>query len=354
MRWLYHPLLVLIARSTESELAKHVEFLKAENAMLRRRLPKNVRPTTQEWELLLRLGRAIGNSGVCALITIVTYRSWVRRLRRARESAAEPVSPPRKNGRRRTPSDVRELVLRLARENAGWGYTRILGELRKLRIKTSRSNVVNILRQHGHDPRTDATKSTWAHFVRAHAATLWQCDFFWKYASTPEGALRKCMAFAFVHVASRRVWVSPCTFHPTEAWVVRQAKAFAGHTRAIGLPARIVLRDNDQLYRPGFDAALAARGVEVRRLAIRSPNTNAYIERFVQSIKQECLDRFVLFGPEHMDHLIAEYVEHYHTERPHQGKGNAPLIDLPPPAEGEVVCRERLGGVLRHYYRAAA
>jgi putative transposase len=107
-----------------------------------------------------------------------------------------------------------------------------------------------------------------------------------------------------------------------------------------------------------FEGALQPAGVKVHRLAFRAPNTNAYVERFVQTIKQECLDKFIIFGPEHMDHLIREYVDYYHTERPHQGKGNVPLTGPRPPApecaEGEVVCRERLGGVLRHYYRAAA
>src|SRR4030095_538105 len=90
------------------------------------------------------------------------------------------------------------------------------------------------------------------------------------------------------------------------------------------------------------------------RVTYRAPNTNAY-ERFVQTIQQECPDKFIAFGPAHMDHLVREYVEHYHTERPHQGKGNAPLTGPPSsPVEGEVVCRERLGGVLRHYFRVAA
>jgi len=282
MRWLYHPLLLLIARSTDSELAKQVEFLKAENQMLRRRLPKQVRPTPAEWALLLRLGRGIGNAAVAALITITTYRSWVRRLRAARERSGEPVSPPRRNGRPRTPPQVRELVERLAAENGDWGYTRILGEFRKLGLNTSRTNVINILRGRGHDPRTDATKGGWAEFLRSHAATLWQCDFFQKYAAAPDGRVRQCFALAFVHVATRRVWVSPSTFGPTEAWAAAQAAAFVAHAKAQELGPGIVLRDNDGLYRGGFDAALAAGGATATPLAFRAPNTNAYAERFVQ------------------------------------------------------------------------
>jgi putative transposase len=356
MRWLYHPLLLLIASSTDSDMARQLEFLKAENLMLRRRLPRNVRPTAAEWDLLLRLGRAVGNAGVRALITVVTYKSWLRRHRAARQRASEPVVNWRPHGRPRTPEHVRELVVRLARENASWGYTRVLGELRKLGIRTSRSNVINILRGQGHDPRTDPAKGTWAEFLRAHAATLWQCDFFFKYVATPEGALRQCFALAFVHAASRRVWVSPSTMRPDAAWVVRQAEAFVAHAAAAGPPAGIVLRDNDTRFVPAFDATLTASGATVIRLAIRAPNTNAYVERFVQSVKQECLDHFALCGTEHVDHLVREYLAYYHAERPHQGKGNRPLTfdGREPLDEGEVLCRERLGGLLKHYFRSAA
>jgi putative transposase len=360
MRWLYHPLLVLIARSTDSELAKHVEFLKAENQMLRRRLPKMVRPTDAEWALLLRLGRGIGSVATKALLSIVTYSSYMRRLRQAKLRAGEPVSNWRRRGRPRTPADVRDLVVRLARENPGWGYTRILGELRKLELKAkiSRTTVVNILRQQGRDPKLDPTKGTWADFLRAHAASLWQCDFFYQRVVAPAGVrLRYCFALVFVHVATRRVIVSACTRHPTSAWVVEQARRFTAEAAATGLPVDVVLRDRDSRFSRAFDDAMTAAGARVQRLAFRAPNTNAYVERFVQSIKHECLDHFVIFSPEHMDVLVREYVEHYHTERPHQGKGNVPLVaddPAPPPIDGEVVCRERLGGVLRHYYRAAA
>jgi putative transposase len=268
------------------------------------------------------------------------------------------VLPPNGKGRHRTSQQLKDLIRRMAAENPDWGYTRILGELRKLKIRTSRSNVVNILRSEGRDPKLDPTQGTWAHFLRAHAATLWQCDFFYKYVGTPNGLLRKCYALVFVHVASRRVFVSPSTWHPTGPWVASQVAAFVEHARALGAGPGIVLRDNDCSFTVAFDRALAERGAEAKRLVIRAPNTNAYVERFVQSIKQECLDHFAICGPEHMDHLIHQYVEYYHTERPHQGKGNMPLTGppeaVPESAEGEIVCRERLGGVLRHYHRAAA
>jgi transposase InsO family protein len=137
--------------------------------------------------------------------------------------------------------------------------------------------------------------------------------------------------------------------------VSAQADAFVAHAKDAGLAAGQVVRDRDAKFSNGFDAALGAGGARAIVAPLRSPNVNAYVERFMQAIQQECLDRFIAFGPEHMDHLVREYVEHYHNERPHQGKGNVPLTfdGREPAVVGEVVCRERLGGVPRHYYRDA-
>jgi transposase InsO family protein len=139
--------------------------------------------------------------------------------------------------------------------------------------------------------------------------------------------------------------------------MAERARAFVAYSHSIGQPAGLVFRDHDKKFRAKeFDGELEASGVMVHTLACRAPNTNAYIERFIQTFQQECLNVFVVCGSEHMDLLVREYVEHYHTERPHQSKGNAPLVETTAtgPPEGEVLCRERLGGVLRHYYRAAA
>jgi putative transposase len=246
------------------------------------------------------------------------------------------------------------LVLRLARENDGWGYTRILGELRKLGLKVCRTTVINILREQRIDPKTDPTKGRWAEFLKAHASSLWQCDFFSKHVSTAEGALRQCFVLAFVHVASRRAWLSPASFKPDAAWMATQAEAFVAHATAVGLPAGVVMRDRDCKFSQSFDAAVRAGASRVLRTQFRAPNMNAYVERFVQAIEQECLDKLIVFGPEHLDHVAGEYLAYYNAERPHQGKGNAPLRPTIATADGEVACRERLGGLLRHYYRRAA
>jgi putative transposase len=353
MRWLYQPLLLLLANSTDSDLAKQVEYLKAENQILRKRLGKRPYLEDGEKRLLVKLGQAVGK-GVKDLLSIVSYptfRRWVGLYDPVKAAAKPAAGAKGKGGRPRTPDETRELVLRLARENEGWGYTRILGELKKLGItKVSRSTVVNILRENDLDPKTDPTKGTWADFLKSHAKSLWQCDFFSKYVITPDGA-RQCFVLVFLHVATRRVWLSPCSFKPDAAWMTTQAQSFLAHAKQEELPAEVVLRDHDGKYTAAFDDPLTAAGVAVRQVGFRSPNQNAYVERFVQAVERECLDKFVAFGQEHLDLLCREYAEHYHDERPHQAKDNAPLTGASPPCNGPVESRERLGGVLRHYYR---
>jgi putative transposase len=136
-----------------------------------------------------------------------------------------------------------------------------------------------------------------------------------------------------------------------------QVRGFSDYAKANALPAETVLRDRASTFRDAdFDAELRSVGIQVKRLTFRAPNLNAYVERFVQSIQQECLDKFIVFGREHLDHLNREYLAYYHQERPHQAKGNEPLMKPAGAAvsTGNVVCSERLGGVLRHYYRREA
>jgi putative transposase len=169
----------------------------------------------------------------------------------------------------------------------------------------------------------------------------------------------------FLHVGTRRVFITHATYHPNEAWVQLQAKVFVRSVSAAGLGAEIVMHDNDTKFTAAFDAVLEESELRVRKSPLRSPNTVAFVERFIQTIQQECLDNFVVFGEKHMNHLCSEFAEHYHTERPHQSKDNELHAQTgskrdarPKPSETlplrEVRCRKRLGGLLKHYYRQAA
>jgi putative transposase len=352
MGWLVQPLLFFLARCTRNQLIRNIEFLKLENEILRKRLVRHhIVVSAEDRARLMQIGEAIGPD-LKRLITIVgygTYQRWVRR--------AKHMVPNRKPGRRKKPEEIRALVMKIARET-GWGYTRILGELRKLGImEISRQTVVNILKENDHDPYSRKGPGSWDELIQRHAQTLWQCDFFSKRVFSRFG-FPQLFAMVFINVATRKVWVSPATRNPTEVWVEEQGKAFVEYTKANDLPLELVTRDNDQIYKKGFDRVMTAAGIRSKRLALCAPNLNVYVERFIQTLQVECLDHFLVFGEKHFDYLVREYVEHYHEERPHQALDNRLINSEPPPARlesnGDVKCHTRLGGLLRHYYRAAA
>ncbi|HVK15057.1 MAG TPA: integrase core domain-containing protein, partial [Gemmataceae bacterium] len=352
----FQPLLALIAASTEKELAAHVEYLKAENRVLRARLPKRIAVTRQEREQLVKYGRPLG-AAIKDLVSIVSPRTFLRWLNEPKAKATTGGSN-RGPGRPRTAEDVRDLILRLGREN-GWGYTRILGEIKRLGVKVSRSTVVNTLKEAGLQPSPDRSTSTWHEFLKRHKDTLWACDFFTKHVWTLRG-LVQVYILVFVHVGTRRVIVPGFTANPDDGWMRQQARNLSILLADTGKQPTHLVLDNDTKFTAGFRDILAADGVEVVRTAVRSPNMNATCERFGQALLRECLDHFVVFGEDHLRHLINEYLCHFHRERCHQGLGNVPPAvaggdepDVIPFPAGKVECRERLGGLLKHYRRVA-
>lgn len=200
--------------------------------------------TDQEKRRLLRFGKKLGQQ-LKELISIVTYQSFQRWVREAEAAhTAKKATPKRKPGRPRTPDDIRELVLKLARENS-WGYTRILGELRKLGIKSiSRQTVKVILNENDIDPGPKRGKRTWDEFLKIHADTLWQCDFVSKPMWTVKG-LVDLYFIVLLHLGTRRCWISPCTLSPDSAWVRQQARNFVMEAEDLNLAPQYVMRDND-------------------------------------------------------------------------------------------------------------
>ena len=358
----FQSLLLVIASATRNELARQIKYLKVENEILRSKLPSRITDTPQERHRLVKFAQKLGKA-LHQLATIVRPDTLLRWIREEKGK-----KPPAKRGRRRTPEQIRRLILKLARENE-WGYTCILGELKKLGVRSiSKNTVKRILKDAGFDPGPKRGEGTWDEFLKQHAASLWQCDFSSKRVLTLTG-IREAYVIAFLNVQTRQVILSPATLHPKEEWVVAQAESFVRQAREHGLPVARVQRDRDTKFTRSFDAAMKRSHVRVVPNAYRSPNTNAYVERFIQSISQECLDRFVIFGERHMDQLCAEYLAHYHEERPHQSLENEPLRQPKPrgrpkkqnrPIHEQVVpltevrCRQRLGGLLKSYSRKAA
>ena len=351
MMHLFQPLLFLLARSTPDELQKQVEFLKAENELLRKRVPKQrIFLKADERARLLKLGKQLGPA-IRHLITIVDYSTFRRWVRKEVGLTSKPGT-----GRPRIAKVIRELVVQIARDT-GWGYSRILGELRKLGVgKISRQTVKNILVEHGIDPGPKRGRGTWREFLKIHADTLWQVDFFSKRIWTWQGP-RQVFAMAFIHVATRKVIVTPATCQPNATWMKVQAAAFLKHVERVQLSCSILMRDHDNKFSSAFDRCFTDRGISVKPQA---PNLFAFVERWIQSLKHEALDYFIVFSLAHFDHIVSEFVDYYHDCRPHQGIGNRLIseedTEEPPVVINleEVQCETGLGGLLKHYYRAAA
>lgn len=348
----FQALLLVLARATNNELARQVQFLKVENDILRGRLPKSVSVTPKERARLLKFGKPLG-SAIQHLISIVSPRTFMRWVSDAKKSK-KPAQP----GRPRKRLDLRKLIVKIAQET-GWGYTRILGEIRKLTTqKVSRQFVINVMKEHGFDPGPKRGEKTWDEFLKIHAHTLWQCDFFSKRAVTLKG-IRDLFVVVFIHVGTRRIFVTKATANPTAAWVKEQAQLFCDFAKSEGLGTEYVYHDRDSKFSSAFDESLAEHGASGRRSAYRSPNLQAYVERFVQSIETKCLDHFIVLGESHLNYLTSAYVRYYSEVRPHQGLDNKLLVELPEPGEdvpklNELRCERSLGGLLKHYCRKAA
>ncbi|ONI92942.1 integrase [Saccharothrix sp. ALI-22-I] len=273
----------------------------------------------------------------------------------ARRHAAE--SRPKGPGRPRTVRSIRLLVLRLARENPAWGYRRVHGELLVLGIKVAASTVWQILKDAGIDPAAERTSTTWSAFLRSQAGALPACDFF--ETSTLSGA--RLYVLAVIEHASRRIHILGATAHPTASWVAQAARNLVMDLEDEGSPARFLIRDRDGKFPALFDAVLADAGIRVVLSGVRIPRMNAIMERRLRTCRHELLDRTLVWNQRHLLHALREYERFYNSHRPHQGIANArPLHALPQPiidqagvTHLDIRRRQRLGGILNEYHRAA-
>jgi putative transposase len=242
-------------------------------------------------------------------------------------------------------------VQRLARENPRWGHRRISGELAKLGLPASPSTVRRLLARTGLGPAPRTSGPGWREFLRAQAATIVACDFF-----TVESVfLRRYYALFFIAHASRRVWLAGCSPNPTGAWVTQQARNLGLDLADDGM--RFLIRDRDSKYTGTFDEVFGSGGIRLVKTPVRAPQANAIAERFVRTIRAECLDWLMIVNRRHLDRVLRVYIDHYNVHRPHRAlKLQPPQPRKPPPVPttGEIERRDRLGGLIHEYYRAAA
>jgi putative transposase len=267
------------------------------------------------------------------------------------------ISRPKRPGRPPTVRSIRALVLRLARENSGWGYRRIHGELLVLGIKVAASTVWQILKDAGIDPAPERTSQTWATFLRSQANAILAADFIETFTLTGT----RMYVLAVIEHATRRVRILGATAHPTAAWVTQAGRNLARDLQDAGSKARFLIRDRDGKYPTLLDAILADTGIRVVLTGVQMPRMNAVMERWIQSCRRELLDRMLIWNQAHLLHALRQYERHYNAHRPHQGISNArPLKLLPQPitdsdqlAQLRIRRRDRLGGILHEYEHAA-
>ena len=365
---LLHPLLALIASSTESELAKYVDYLKTENRILRARLPKKIDTTEAERATLLKVGKPLG-SKVKDLVTIVTPRTFLRWLQADREAGAKkeekgnPTKTDASPGGNRKPEEIHDLVIKIRKET-GCGAGRIKGELYRLGYRTiGRTTINSILRKHGFKPEPPGDPdSTWAEFLRSHASTLWACDFFTKPVLTMRGWVDFYVLF-FIHLGTRKVHILGMTPNPNGAWMEQQARNLCIFFGDLDKPPKYIIHDADRKFTRDFRKILKSEGIKPVRIGPRRPNQNSVAERFVRTIKEECLGRFLVFGEDHLRYLIRQFMKYYHAKRSHRGLGyrtpeqaetGSATKAVQSLARGELVLRESLGGALKWYERKVA
>ena len=333
-----------------------VEYLREENRVLREQLGgRRLRLSDDQRRRLAVRAKKLGRKvlvEVASLVTPDTLLAWHRKLIARKYDGSKRRGP----GRPRVMEQIRDLVTRMATENRDWGYTRIRGALANLGHRVSRGTIANTLKEAGIEPAPErCKKTTWKEFLEAHWDVLAATDFFTVEVWTSSGLVRVVVLFV-IELSTRRVEIAGICKQPDGAWMTQISRNLTDASDGFLVGKRYLIHDRDPLFTAEFRETLASAGVEVVRLPPRSPNLNAYAERFVRSIKESCLNRMILFGERSLRWTIEEFVAHYHFERNHQGLDNQ--LVFPDRTESRpsapIECRRRLGGMLKYYHRQAA
>jgi putative transposase len=349
-------LLMVFAGWLQRQQAATIDYLKAENRMLRARLGgRRIVFTDADRRQLAEKARVLGRKALHELGTVVTPETllrWHRELVARKWTFVERRSP----GRPRIRGELVALVLRMARENRGWGYTRIQGAMANLGHKVGRGTIGRILQDHGIEPAPERGKGMpWSTFLKAHWKVLAASDFFTVEVWSWSGLVTYYVLFV-MELATRRVCVAGITTHPDAQWMLQMARQLTDTVDGILLGKRYLILDRDTKYCTAFRDFVKREGVEVIRLPPRSPNLNAHAERWVRGVRDECLSRLIPIGQGMLRRALREYGSHFHLERNHQGLGN--VLIMPDASSkhrgGPVFRRARLGGLLNYYERTAA
>ena len=351
----FHLLVIALAGWLNRHQQAVIDYLIEENRVLKEQLEgKRLRFTDEQRIRLAKKAKILGRrllDEIETLVTPDTLLAWHRKLIAKKWTYARQGP-----GRPRVAQEITDLVLRMAGENVSWGYDRIQGALANLGHIIAPNTVKNILKRHGIDPAPEREKRTsWTTFLKAHWDVMAATDFFTVEVWTPRGLVTYYVLF-IIHLSTRSVHIAGVTTAPNGAYMKQVARNLTDVGDGFLSNSRYLIMDRDTKYTNDFRGYLDREGVKPVRCPVRAPNCNAYAERFVRSIKEECLSHLILFGEASLRRALREYVAHYHTERNHQGVGNRLLepLAMVSSSNDPIYCRERLGGILNFYCREAA
>lgn len=347
-------LLAMLAGWLNRQQADIIDYLTEENKILREKLgPKRILLNDNQRRRLAILGKKLGRKTLgqfCTAFSPDTILRWHRKLVAQKYDGSKNRS---KYGRPKVSDEIKQLILDMADDCKHFGCKRIAGYLKYLGYQVSPSTVSRVLKEHGISPCPKRPRrTTWRQFIKSHWESLAATDFFTVEVYTPAGLTRYMVLFV-IDYATRKVEISGIIPQADGQWMKQIARQLSDPFTGFLKGKRYLIHDRDPLFTQAFSEILEAGGIKTVKISPKSPNMNPFAERFVRSIKHECLNKMLIFDENHLRYLVSTYCDYYHHRRPHQGLGNSMIAPLPQVPKGKIILERQLGGLLKSYRRAA-